>query len=98
MGESRIQRSTTLFAPAAIPALHQQTPVGEVREFFRLGAGLEMPGDRAPAIAAHRSGAVVVAPDAEGHALGGAADKFRMQQRVELFAVARSQRSVERAG
>ena len=40
----------------------------------------------------------MVAADAERHALGGAAGKFRMQQRVELIAVAGGERGVERAG
>jgi hypothetical protein len=40
----------------------------------------------------------VVATDAERHSLRGAAGEFRMQQRVELIAVARGERGVEAAG
>ena len=59
--------------------------VGEVEERFRFGMRLEMPGDRGPTITAHRGGAVVIAANAERHALGGTAGKFRMQQRIELL-------------
>jgi hypothetical protein len=38
------------------------------------------------------------AADAERHALGGAAGELRVQQRVELIAVAGGKGSVERAG
>src|SRR5438552_6609312 len=57
-----------------------------------------MPGNRAPAIAAHRGRAVVIAPNAERHALGGAAGELRMQQCVELLAVAGGKRGVEGTG
>ena len=40
----------------------------------------------------------MIAADAERHALGGAAGEFRMQQCVELLAVAGGKRGVERAG
>ena len=76
--------SAALLAAAAITAGHQQAAIGEIEKPFRLGARLEMPGDRAPAVAPHRRGAVMIAADAERHALGGAAGEFRMQQRVEL--------------
>jgi hypothetical protein len=57
-----------------------------------------MPGDLAPAIAPHRGGAVVIATDAERHAIGGAACEVRMQQCVELIAIASGKRGVESAG
>jgi hypothetical protein len=40
----------------------------------------------------------MIAADAERHALGGAAGEFRMQQCVELRAVADGKCGVERAG
>jgi hypothetical protein len=40
----------------------------------------------------------MIAADAERHALGGAAGEFRMQQRIELVAVAGGKCGVERAG
>ena len=98
MGKGRIQRSAALFAVAAISAGHKQAAIGEIEKPFRLGARLEMPGDRAPAVAPHRGGSVMIAADAERHALGGAAGELRMQQSVELLAVTGGKRGVERAG
>jgi hypothetical protein len=40
----------------------------------------------------------MIAADAERHALGGAAGELRVQQRVELIAVASGKGGVERAG
>jgi hypothetical protein len=40
----------------------------------------------------------VIAADAERHALGSAPDEFRMQQRVELLAVAGGERGIEGSG
>jgi hypothetical protein len=40
----------------------------------------------------------MIAADAEWHALRGAAGEFRMQQCVELLAIASGKRGVERAG
>ena len=40
----------------------------------------------------------MVAADAEWHSLGGTAGEFRMQQGIELIAVASGKRGVERAG
>ena len=98
MRKGGIERGAALLAAAAITAGHQQPAIGEIEKPFRLGAGLEMPGDRAPAVAPHRGGAVMIAADAERHALGGAAGEFRMQQGVELLAVAGGKCCVERAG
>src|SRR5882757_6777538 len=98
MRERCIKCGATLLAAAAITAGHQQTAIGEIEKPFRLGPRLEMPGDRAPAIAPHRRGSIMIAADAERHALGGAAGEFRMQQCVELFAVASGKCGVERAG
>src|SRR4051794_40014519 len=93
-----IERCATLLAAAAISAGYQETTVGEIEKPFRLGARLEMPGDRAPAVAPHRGGSVMIAADSERHALGGTASELRMQQRVELGAVAGGKRGVEPAG
>jgi hypothetical protein len=79
MRKGCIENGAALLAAAAITAGYQQTSVGEIEKPFRLGAGLEMPGDRAPAIASHRARAVVITADAERHALRGAAGEFRMQ-------------------
>ncbi len=98
MRKGRVERCAALLAEAAITACHQQPAVREIKEPFRFGPGLEMTGNLAPAVAPHRAGTVVVAADAERHALGGAAGEFRMQQRVELIAVAGGERRVERAG
>ena len=98
MREGCVERGAALLAAAAITAGHQQAAIGEIEKPFRFGARLEMPGDRAPAVAPHRRGSVMIAADAERHALGGAAGEFRMQQCVELLAVAGGKRGVERAG
>ena len=98
MRKGRIERGAALLAAAAITAGYQQAAIGEIEKPLRLGARLEMPGNRAPAVAPHRRGSVMIAADAERHALGGAAGEFRMQQRVELLAVAGGKRGVERAG
>ena len=98
MRKGCVERGAALLAAAAITAGHQQAAIGEIEKPFRLGARLEMPGDRAPAVAPHRGGSVMIAADAERHALGGAAGEFRMQQRVELRAVAGGKCGVERAG
>jgi hypothetical protein len=84
--------------PRPITAGHQKAAIGEIEKPFRLGARLEMPGDRAPAVAPHCGGPVMIAADAERHALGGAAGEFRMQQYVELLAVTGGKRGVEGAG
>jgi hypothetical protein len=57
-----------------------------------------MPGDRAPTIPSHCGGSVMIAADAERHALGGAAGELRMEQRVELIAVACGKGRIKRAG
>ena len=98
MRKGRIERGAALLAVAAITTGHQQTAIGEIEKPFRLGARLEMPGNRAPAIAPHRRGSVVIAADAERHALGGAAGELRMQQRIKLLAVAGGKCCVECAG
>jgi hypothetical protein len=98
MGKGRIQRGTALLAAAAVSAGHQQAAIGQIEKPFRLGTRLEMPGDRTPAIAPHRRRQVMVAADAEWHALGGAAGEFRVQQCVELLAVAGCKRGVKCAG
>ncbi|HMM88069.1 hypothetical protein [Bradyrhizobium sp.] len=97
VGKGGIQHGAALLTSPAITALHQQAPVFEVEEFFRLGKRLEMTGDRAPAVAAHRGRAVVIAADAKRHPLGGATGEFRVQQYVELRTVAGSKRSVQSA-
>ena len=98
MRKGRIERGAALLAVAAITAGDQQAAIGEIEKLFRFGARLEMPGDRAPAVVPHRRGAVMIAANAKRHALGGAAGEFRMQQRVELLAVAGGKRGIERAG
>jgi hypothetical protein len=87
-----------LLAAAAIATGYQQAAVGEIEKPFRLGTRLEMPGDRAPTIPPHGGGTIMIAADAEWHALGGAAGELRVQQRVELIAVAGGKGSVEGAG
>ena len=98
MRKGGIKYRAALLAVTAITAGHQETTVGEIEKPFRLGARLEMPGDRAPAVAPHRGGSVMIAADAERHALGGTAGELRMQQSVELLAVTGGKRGVERAG
>src|SRR5437879_10558422 len=98
MRKGCVQNGAALLAAAAITARHQQTAIGEIEKPFRLGVRLEMPGDRAPAVAPHGGGPVMIAADAERHALGGTAGEFRMQQCVELSAVAGGKRGIERAG
>jgi hypothetical protein len=74
-----IKGNAALLAPAAIAARHQQAAIGEIDKSLRLGARVEMPGDRAPGVAAHRGRTVVMTANAERHALGGAAGEFRVE-------------------
>jgi hypothetical protein len=98
MREGCIQNGAPLLAAAAIAAGYQKTAIGEIEKPFRLGARLEMPGDRASTIPSHCGGPVMIAADAERHALGGTAGELRMQQCVELLAVTGGKRGVKRAG
>src|SRR5216684_1019854 len=98
MRESGVERCAALFAVSTIMSCHQQAAVGEIEKAVRLSACLEMPGYRAPAVAPHRGGTFVVAADAERHSLSGAAGEIRMQQGVELIAVASGERGIEGAG
>ena len=74
-----IKGRAALLAAAAIAARHQQAAIGQIDKSLRLGARVEMASDRAPGVAAHRGGTVVMAANAERHSLGGAAGEFRMQ-------------------
>jgi len=71
MRKGNVQGPTVLLATAAIAACHQQAAVGEIEEAVRFGARFEMPGDRAPGVAAHGGRTVVITADAERHSLGG---------------------------
>jgi hypothetical protein len=90
-----IESGATLLATAAIAARHQQAAIGQIEKPLRFGARVEMPGDRAPGVAAHRGGTVVMTADAERHSRGGAAGEFRMQQRIQLRPVAGGERGIE---
>src|ERR1700738_4172464 len=77
MRKGSVEWRAALLAAAAIAAGHPQAAVREVGGMFRGGARLAMSGNRAPAVAPHRGGTVVVATDAERHSLRGAAGEFR---------------------
>ena len=93
-----VEHSAGLLAPAAVASRHQQAAIGQIDKSLRFGARVEMPGDRAPGVAAHRAGTVVITANAKRHALGSTAGEFRVEYFIQLSTVAGSERRVEGAG
>jgi ABC-type branched-subunit amino acid transport system permease subunit len=74
-----VKGNAALLALAAIAARHQQSAIGQIDKSLRFGARIEMAGDRAPGVAAHRGWTVMMTANAKRHSLGSAAGEFRVQ-------------------
>ena len=96
--EARVDGTAAASSPARVPPGDEQAAVVEREEPLGLRDGGEVPTDRAPPVAAHRLGPVVVAADPERHAVGQHALEVRRQQRVERRPVARGQGLVQASG
>lgn len=85
-------------ATPPVVARHQQSTVVEDAVFVGLRLDLEVLADLPPEVALHGFPAAVFPAHAQRQPLGGMPDEVIAEQFVELVAITRRQRSVERHG